>query len=135
MDIGKAEILVFGLGRVGITVYNQLTEKYGQKVLGIDFDEDVVKSFRETGNNVILDDSTDSEFWESIKTSKINQVKLVMLCFHDYSTIINTNDRMKDINFGGTIAGLADHDDQVNELKNQGIHFPFNFYSHFHVRF
>jgi hypothetical protein len=135
VDIGKAEILVFGLGRVGITVYNQLTQKYGQKVLGIDFDEDVVAKFKEAGNNVVLDDSTDSEFWERIKFNKINQVKLVMLCFHDYSTILNTNDRVKEINFGGTIAALADHDDQVKELKEQGIHFPFNFYNEAGVGF
>lgn len=135
VDIGKAEILVFGLGRVGITVYNQLTKKYGQKVLGIDFDEDVVAKFREAGNNVVLDDSTDSEFWEGIESNKMNQVKLVMLCFHDFSTILITNDRLNEIKFSGIIAALADHDDEVKELKERGIQFPFNFYNEAGVGF
>ena len=135
VGIGNAEILVFGLGRVGITVYNQLTQQYGQKVLGIDFNEDIIKGFKEEGKNVIQDDSTDSEFWERIQKQDLNQVRLVMLCIHDYKTILYTVERLKEINFENTIAALAEFDDQVEELKQLGIHFPFNFYNEAGVGF
>jgi hypothetical protein len=135
VGIGEAEILVFGLGRVGITVYNQLSEQYGQKVIGIDFDEDIVKRFKNMGKNVIQDDSTDSEFWERIQKYKLNQAKLVMLCFHDYKTILYTVERIKEINYEGTIAALAEFDDQVDKLKQLGVNFPFNFYNEAGVGF
>lgn len=135
IGIGNSEILVFGLGRVGITVYNQLAEQYGQKVIGIDFDEDVVNEFKAQKYNVIQDDSTDSEFWERIQNKKLQQVKLVMLCFHDYKTILYTIEQLNAINFNGTVAALAEHDDQVEELKELGVHFPFNFYNEAGVGF
>ena len=129
VGIGEAQILVFGMGRVGNAVYNQLTQQYGQKVIGIDFDEDAVKESNQLLKRVIQDDATDSEFWERIKNNKPDQVKLVMLCFYDFKNILFTLERLKDIEFGGTIAALAEFDDQINQLKQAGVDFPFNLYS------
>jgi predicted Kef-type K+ transport protein len=129
INIGDAQILIFGMGRVGNAVYDQLTKQYDQKVLGIDFDEDAVNKSISQGKKVIQDDATDSEFWEKIKKTKSNQVKLVMFCFNDYKNILFAIERMREIDFMGTIAALAEFDDQVKHLKDIGVAFPFNFYS------
>jgi hypothetical protein len=129
INIGDATILVFGMGPVGNAVYDQLTRQYDQKVLGVDFNEDVVKNRISQNKKVIQDDATDSEFWETIRKTKSNQVKLVMLCFRDYKNILFAVERLKDINYTGTIAALAEFDDQVEHLKEAGVAFPFNLYS------
>lgn len=129
VNIGDSQILVFGMGRVGNSVYDQLTLQYGKKVLGIDFDEDVVNSCVSQGKKVIQDDATDSEFWETIYKTKPHQVNLVMFCFHDYKNILYSVKQLTEIGFNGTIAALAEFDDQINHLKELGVTFPFNFYS------
>jgi predicted Kef-type K+ transport protein len=127
-DIGQAEILIFGMGRFGVTVYDQLNEKYGKKVLGLDYNMEVVERTKQEGRNVIQDDATDSEFWEKIKNSKIksSQVKMVLLCMEDHKSNLYAIKRLNAINFNGVIASTANYYDELNELKNLGVQLTFD---------
>ena len=88
IGIGNAEILIFGLGRIGKAAYKQLTASYGQTVLGIDSNEDIVKNLNNSDIKAIHDDATDSEFWEKIDSFKSSQIKLIMFCIRDFKTIL-----------------------------------------------
>jgi predicted Kef-type K+ transport protein len=130
-DIGNAQILIFGLGKLGSAVYDQLNYKYGQSVIGLDYNLEIVEKLQAEGKNVILDDATDSEFWERIANSPIRskQVKAVMLCMNDHKSNLFAIERLKAIDYGGFIAATAIHDDEIKELEKLNIHSVYNLYS------
>ena len=61
---GDAEVVVFGMGRMGTSAYEIMRERFGDKVLGFDYDLQVVRKQRSSGRNVIHGDATDPDFWE-----------------------------------------------------------------------
>eukprot|EP00820_Chromera_velia_P001635 Cvel_2879.t1-p1 / transcript=Cvel_2879.t1 / gene=Cvel_2879 / organism=Chromera_velia_CCMP2878 / gene_product=K( ) efflux antiporter 5, putative / transcript_product=K( ) efflux antiporter 5, putative / location=Cvel_scaffold113:127129-128754(-) / protein_length=542 / sequence_SO=supercontig / SO=protein_coding / is_pseudo=false len=58
---GNADAIVFGLGRYGLTIAEELGEA-GLTVLGVDFDPDAVRQARARGIPVMFGDATDPEF-------------------------------------------------------------------------
>ena len=75
-DLGDAEILIAGMGRVGSGAYQSMCETFGNKVCGIDADADSVERHQQAGNNIILGDAENIDFWHEID---INKLRLVML--------------------------------------------------------
>jgi glutathione-regulated potassium-efflux system ancillary protein KefC len=136
-DIGSAEILIFGMGRVGTAVYDQLKRKYGQKVLALDYDLSRVKKHQSEGRNVTHDDATDIEFWEVIKDNKqqTKQVKMVLLCMGNFKSNLIAINRLKYINFDGNVAAVAKHEDEIDHLKKLGVDSAYNLYSEAGVGF
>ncbi len=130
-DIGNAQILIFGLGRLGSAAYDQLNYKYGQSVIGLDYNLEIVEKLQAEGKNVILDDATDSEFWEKIANSPIRskQVKAVLLCMNDHKSNLFAIERLKDIDYDGFIATTAIYDDEIKELEKLNIHSVYDLYS------
>jgi len=131
IDIGDAQILIFGMGKMGSAVYEQLHHKYGQSVLALDYNFEVVEKYRKEGKNVIQDDATDSEFWEHIAENPVQskQVKMVMLCMNDHKSNLFAVERLKAINFEGMIAAIAKHDDEIKELEKLDVDSVYNIYS------
>jgi len=58
---GSADAIVFGLGRYGLAIAEELGEA-GLTVLGVDFDPDAVRQARARGIPVMFGDATDPEF-------------------------------------------------------------------------
>jgi len=136
-DIGEAEILIFGMGRLGTGTYDQLNKVYGRKVLALDYDAEKVAIHLAAGRNVIHDDATDQDFWEKIDVAHLRtgQVQMVILCMGDLRSHQYTIDRLKRIKFKGRIAATAKYDDEVRELEKAGIHAAYDFYSEAGVGF
>lgn len=86
IDFGEAEYLVIGLGSVGQPGFDALTEKHGRKVLGLDYSAELIEELQTNKANVLWADSTDSELWDNIDTSKI---KVVFLTMSDVQTNLN----------------------------------------------
>ena len=126
IDPGDAEVLIFGIGRIGKIAYDEMREQYGQRVLGLDYDPDAVQKNRTCGREVILDDATDSDFWEKIRPGK---VRLVMLTMQSHESNMYSVEQLNGINYGGMIAATARFDDQVAELEEAGVHAAFNLFA------
>ena len=62
------DTIVFGLGRFGNRLSRELTER-GQRVLGVDFDPDVVHRRRASGHSVVYGDAEDPEFASTLTLS------------------------------------------------------------------
>ncbi|MCD4696191.1 MAG: cation:proton antiporter [Bacteroidales bacterium] len=129
IDIKDAEILIFGMGNLGTATYDQLNKRYGQKVLGLDYNEDKVKKHQVANRNVTHDDATDSEFWEYVSAKPFDQLKLVMLCMEDHSSNMFAAERLIAINYKGIIAATALFDDEIKELQAKGVHSAYNLYT------
>ena len=130
-DIGDAEILIFGMGRIGTAVYEQLSKKYGKTVLGIELDDDKVQNHIKNNKNVLHDDATDIEFWDSVKQNHLNnqQVKIVILCMGNFNANLIAIDRLKTIGYKGHIAATGVHDDQISILKRLGVNSVYNVFT------
>ncbi|MGB5775242.1 MAG: cation:proton antiporter, partial [Sedimenticolaceae bacterium] len=76
---GKAQVIVFGMGRVGTGAYDHLHRQWGDVVLGIDINEDYVERHRKAGRHVAHGDATDADFWA--RAERTGQVKLALLAF------------------------------------------------------
>ena len=92
IDVGGAQVLVFGMGRVGAGVYDSLLEKYGENLLGIDYDNNVVEMHVKEGRNVIVGDATDYDFWERLRPGS---VKLILLDMPNTKEALDAVDMIK----------------------------------------
>ena len=130
-DIGNAQILILGMGKLGSATYDQLSLKYEKSLLALDYNQDVVEKHKNEGRNIVQDDATDSEFWERIANSPIRskQIKMIMLCMNDHKSNIYAVKRLQAIKFNGIIAAIAKHDDEIKELNKLNVHAAYNIYS------
>ncbi|MBP2333146.1 MULTISPECIES: cation:proton antiporter family protein [Corynebacterium] len=65
--VRHADVLVLGMGRVGEGVYRRLSDAYGKRVYGIEFDEGRIEELRRRGDKIIAGDVTDPELWRRIE--------------------------------------------------------------------
>jgi predicted Kef-type K+ transport protein len=127
IEAGDAEIIILGLGRIGTEVYNIMTEKFGQVVLGIDYQTKVITRHLQAERNVIQGDATDSDFWERVYPSP--KVQLIILATTNHSTHMEVIEQLERFNNKKMIAALSRYDDEIEELKAAGVHVVFNLYS------
>lgn len=64
IDVGDASVVVLGMGRIGSGAYESLSQHYGKKVIGVDFDAAQVEKHAQGGKFVIQGDAVDYDFWQ-----------------------------------------------------------------------
>lgn len=122
----KAEVLVIGLGRVGLGAYRALHGMAGDRVWGIDADRTRIKRMRDEGLLVCTGDGEDADFWEQLNLSKVKLVLLALPSIEDSRNIVL---QIKNTNFSGKVAAIARYQDQHDKLLAVGIDKVFNFYT------
>lgn len=125
---GNAIIGIFGMGRLGTIAYDFMQEKYGDKVLGFDFNVDKVNMHCEAGRRVLFADPTDPDFWPRVARQP-REARMIMLTMPKHQANLAAVRHLLEIGFPGKIAALAHFDDQVLELKEAGAEAAFNFYN------
>ena len=125
-ELGEAEVLIAGMGRVGSGAYLSMRDAIGDKVCGIDADVDSVKWHQQAGHNVILGDAEDADFWREVNS---DQLRLVMLAMPTISDMLQAVKLLKAIGYQGTIAAVTKHEDDRATLEAAGAHATFNFYA------
>jgi predicted Kef-type K+ transport protein len=125
VDLGDAEILIFGMGRVGRGAYEAMRDRFGDAVIGIDFDSAEVARLQEAGYSVVRGDATDLAFWQRLDRAR---VRLVMLAMPRHAANLAASTLLVESGYRGTIAAVAGFDDEVAELERAGVHAAFNSY-------
>lgn len=128
IDPGKATIGIFGMGRLGTMAYDFMQEKYGDTVLGFDFNADKIRKHCEAGRKVVFGDPTDPDFWPRIQRRKTGS-PMVLLTMPKHQANLAAARHLIDVGYPGKIAAIAHFDDQIEELEEAGVHAAFNFYS------
>jgi len=126
IDVKDAQVLIFGMGRVGTGVYDTLVKQYGERLLGIDYDQVVVNRHSEEKRKVILGDATDYDFWERLRPGS---VKLILLDMPNEKEALAAVDMIKRNKYQGLLAATVKHDDCVKRLKTAGVDVVFNVYA------
>ena len=128
IDPGDASIYIFGMGRVGTSAYDNLRERFGDVVLGIDIDAGTVDDHNSKGRRVILGSATDIDFWDRINMD-FNNVNLVMLAMPNLIENLFAINHLKSLNFQGKLAAIAKYPDEIDSLKQAGVDSAFNLYT------
>ena len=134
IDTGDAEIAVIGMGVVGTSAYDEMTRRYGDIVIGFDFDIDKVNRHRQAGRNVFFGDAGDSDFWERIEPAN-SRVILVMLTLPDPRTGVFAIHQMKQKGYRGQITASVRYEDEMHLLKAEGIDAVYSLYEEAGVGF
>ncbi len=127
LDIQDSTIAVFGMGRIGCGAYDKMREQYGETVVGIDFNANLIKRHQAKGRNVLHGDPSDADFWD--KVEKNHSIKLVMLALPNLQANLDALDELRDITFTGHIAATARYPDEERRLHQAGATTVFNIYS------
>ena len=126
VDVGKAEALVLGLGRIGSATYSRLRDEYGMSVVGVEHDQARVTELHGQGFDVLRADATDVEFWARVK--RAGQVQVVVLAMPFHKANLMALARLHAAGFTGKVAAVARYDDDVAELRRHGADAVFHLY-------
>jgi glutathione-regulated potassium-efflux system ancillary protein KefC len=125
-----ANIAIFGMGRIGIGAYEYMRERCGASVVGVDINEKIAEDQRDAGRHVILGDATDPDFWDLVKVrGGFERLELVLLGMPKHRANMSAVHQLRKAGYNGTIAAIAMYEDQLQELKDAGVHAAFNFYA------
>lgn len=126
-DAGDAEVVVIGMGRVGYAAYQRLTEHYGLRVVGVDYDGPRIGRLDEQGLRVIEGDATDLHFWNQLQRS--DSVRMAVLAMPRHGANVTALECLRESGFSGTVAAVARYDDEVAWAKEHGVDIAFNVYA------
>jgi len=127
--VPNAEVLILGMGRVGTGAYDAMVGELGDRLAGVDVDPETVQRHIEEGRNVVRGDPTDLDFCERV----INEGKLkrAMLALPSHRANMVAADELHSLKqkFDLVVTATAKHDDQVQELEDNGVDAAFNLYA------
>ncbi len=134
IEPGDAEIAILGMGGVGTSAYDELRRRYGDIVIGVDFNTEKVEEHQKKGRRVFFGDASDSDFWERVEPSK-SRVCLVMLALPDPRTSIFSIQQMKERGYRGQVTASVRYEDEIQLLEDAGIDAVYNLYEEAGVGF
>jgi Trk K+ transport system NAD-binding subunit len=114
-----AEIIVFGLGRYGGRLVKSLAEK-DIAVLGVDFDPEMVRTFRRHGIPVRFGDAEDLDFPETLPLADARWVVSTLPQRELNLTLLRA---LSNHGYTGGVAVTAHNETDGHLLKNAGAHF------------
>ena len=128
VDLGQAQIAIFGMGRVGTAAYDYIHQRYGDILVGVESSAEKVAEHRQAGRSVVQGDATDSDFWERASAGR-DQFRLVMLAMPAHHANMYALEQMTKGGYRGFIAALAAYPDHAERLRNAGADVAFNTYT------
>ncbi len=126
IDPGDAQVLVFGMGRVGSGAYDELVLRRGEVVLGVDRFDTVVHEAEADGRRAVRGDALDNEFWARVCLHP--GIQLVVLAMNDHRANLAAVGRVRAFLPDARIAASAQYADQVAELEEAGVDVARNLY-------
>ena len=128
IDVGDAEAVVLGMGRVGSAVYRQLTEEYGYNTLGVEHDPNRIRALVPQGFQIIEGDATDCDFWTRVVTG--SGVKMIVLAMPaQYANIEALRELQRIGHVGAVVASVALYREDVAELTELGTDVVIHLYA------
>ena len=126
IDVTGKAVLVFGVGRVGTGVYDEIVKRRGPVALGIDSNPAKAAARREAGRDIIVGDALDLEFWERLPLDA--DLDLVVAAMGSHRANLAAVRRVRRFRPDVRIAAIAVYPDQVRELEEAGVDVARNLY-------
>ncbi|MBO6556740.1 MAG: cation:proton antiporter [Pseudomonadales bacterium] len=123
-DLGDAEVVVLGMGRVGVGAYQRLREIHADNIVGVDENFSKVQEHRDNGISCVHGDASDYDLWAH---SSLKDKKLVLISLTKHAENLVAVELAKELGFSGTLAVVCRFPDQHQELAEMGC-IVFNLY-------
>ena len=124
--LAPARVLVLGMGRVGHSVYDRLVDEYGLPVIGVENDPLKASELAEQGVRVLDADATETDFWD--RAVGVGELELLVLAMPFHGSNLVALERIEELGVTGTIAVVAQYDDERDELLQRGADVAFHIY-------
>jgi len=134
IETGDASVAIIGFGGVGSSAYDEMTQRHGNVVIGVDFCAATVEDQQAKGRNVVYGDAGDSDFWRRFGPS-ISRINLVMLSLPDPKTSVFAIRQMQANGYRGQIAASVRYEDEIETIKAEGVEAVYSFYEEAGVGF
>lgn len=122
-----AELAIIGMGRVGSGAYQALKERYGQCVIGIDYDQRSVDRHLAMGRSAIQGNPAEADFWETFISPP--QFKWVLITLPLGEIALEVVEQIRQHDKTIRIAATARYPKDEEVLKEAGIDEVFNLYT------
>jgi predicted Kef-type K+ transport protein len=126
IDVAGARVIVFGMGRVGTGAYDELVERRGDGVIGVERNRDVIATHTSAGRDVVIGYALDLEFWEHLKDH--DDLELIVVAMDNHASNLVCVERANEFLPDVRIAAIARYPDQVVELEEAGVDVARNLY-------
>ncbi|MGB7819864.1 MAG: cation:proton antiporter [Ornithinibacter sp.] len=117
LEVGTAQAVVLGMGRVGTAAYERLSGAHGLEVLGLETSRERVDSLTGRGLRVVEGDATNPELWADLPFC---DVSLVLLAMPFHGNNLDALGQLRANGFAGTIAVAAQYDDDLAQAVDHG---------------
>lgn len=125
LDVGDAEAVILGMGRVGSAAYHRLRDEYGLRVLGLETSSERCERLRAAGLDVVEGDATDPELW---RDRPLCHVPIVLLAMPFHGNNLDTLRQLRANGFTGTVAVVAQYDEDLRSAQRAGAAVGFQLY-------
>ena len=125
VSLRGAEIVVLGMGRVGVGAYETLNAEYGDVVVGVEENLDKAKQRVEEGYRCVPGDASDYDFWVDAALAKRRMLLASLSNHRENLVVVNMAKRF---DYQGTLAVISRYPDQKAELEALGC-VTFNLYA------
>lgn len=125
VDMGEAEIVIFGMGRIGSGAYDYLSQHYPDKIVGVEESADKALKLRLAGISCVPGDASDRDFLER---AELHRRKMVLVSLTNHSENVDVVRLLQQLNYKGNIAVVSRFSDQQEELISMGC-ITFNLYA------
>ena len=129
VHLGSAEVIIFGMGRLGTGTYDAMRDEFGERLLGVDVDSRIVQQHVKRGRNVIRGDPTDLDFWERMVHEGKVKVAMLALPSHRANLVAAAEIFQLKQEADVVVTATAKYDDHVAELLVSGVDAAFNLYA------
>ncbi|MBN8493606.1 MAG: cation:proton antiporter [Burkholderiales bacterium] len=116
-DAQTAQVVVFGLGRYGSRLLQQLRQA-GVQAIGVDFDPEAVRALRRHKLPVRFGDGEDPGFLESLPLQHVRWVVTTLPSWESNRALLHA---LREVAFRGRVAGAARDAAHAHELKRAGV--------------
>lgn len=120
-----AEILVIGMGRIGLGAYRALYTELGDRVWGMDADHERISQQLEQGMHVFVGDGESADLWEQLD---LTCVELILIATPVTEDVRNVTEQLQFAGYRGKIAAIARFEDDRETLQSYGIDKVYNFF-------
>ncbi len=125
IDLGDADIVILGMGRIGSGAYSYLSEHYPGRIVGVEESCEKALQLEKQGIRCVAGDASDLDFLEG---TGLHRRRLLLVCLSNHSENVRVVRLLKSLSYRGDIAAISRFSDEQKELQEMGC-ISFNLYA------
>ncbi len=131
ISLGRAEILIVGMGRVGAGAYDYLRQQ-DENIVGIDSDPAKIESNVREGRRVAYADAEDPSFWHLLN---LDRLRAIMLALPDLQAKVSAARALRRRGFTGLLSATHLYPEERDPIIDAGCDVTYNYYTEAGVGF